>query len=99
MSEIEELIAHLETQKTTPTVDRLISKVKEQGQTIERLKLIIESDRKTWSAELYNDGVVWQAVAEFCKTKKGCMNLSDKLEGFSAGWLAARTALAEAKEK
>ena len=35
MSEIEELIAHLETQKTTPTVDRLISKVKEQEQEIE----------------------------------------------------------------
>ena len=38
MSEIEELIAYLETQETTPTVDRLISKVKEQDREIERLQ-------------------------------------------------------------
>jgi len=38
MSEIDELIAHLETQKTTPTVDRLISRVTEQDREIERLR-------------------------------------------------------------
>jgi len=39
MSEIEELIAHLETQETTPTVDRLIRKIKEQDREIERLNI------------------------------------------------------------
>ena len=46
MSELDELIAHLETQKTTPTVDRLLSKVKEQDREIERLLSYVDGNDK-----------------------------------------------------
>jgi len=35
------------------------------------------------------------AVEKFCEEKQGQQNMTDKLEGFSTGWLAARAALAE----
>ena len=35
------------------------------------------------------------AVEKFCEEKQGQQNMSDKLEGFSTGWLAACAALAE----
>jgi len=71
MSEIEELIAHLETQKTTPTVDRLIAKVKEQDREIKELQLGKEAaerlnrmnvkvaDRETDRAEKAEDRI-WE---------------------------------------
>ena len=35
------------------------------------------------------------AVEKFCEEKQGQQNMTDKLEGFASGWLAARAVLAE----
>ena len=39
------------------------------------------------------------AVEKFCEEKQGQQNMTDKLEGFSTGWIAARAVLAEVKEQ
>ena len=62
------------------------AKVLLQDNKIEREKLI--------GALEYNEHFK-NAVEKFCEEKQGQQNMTDKLEGFASGWLAARAVLAE----
>ena len=57
-----------------------------------------KAEREKIFGALMDNDVFRKAVGEFCDGKHGCMNLTDKLEGFSSGWLAARAVLAEVRE-
>ena len=66
----------------------LIFKVKEQDREIEQLIGTLEDNEHFKNA-----------VEKFCEEKQGQQNMTDKLEGFSTGWIAARAVLAEVKEQ
>ena len=59
----------------------------------------LQSEREKLIGALEDNEHFKNAVEKFCEEKQGQQNMSDKLEGFSTGWLAARAVLAEVKEQ
>ena len=55
----------------------------------------IEAEREKLIGALEDNEHFKNAVEKFCEEKQGQQNMSDKLEGFSTGWIAARAVLAE----
>ena len=54
----------------------------------------LQSEREKLIGALKDNEHFKNAVEKFCEEKQGQQNMTDKLEGFSTGWIAARAVLA-----